>query len=91
MQELGWRFKQKGSWLVVDTCPFCTGGDHRDTQTFIVHAEDGNYSCSRSKCGERGTFWGLLLAVGKKVQDYLGERVPAKKKRQKKKGYVYGR
>lgn len=92
LREQGWQFKYKGKWLVLPRCPFCDGGNHGDTETFIVHATDGNYSCSRAKCGNAGTFWGLIEATGNKVQDYFGDRAPAPaRSKPKKRGFVYGR
>jgi hypothetical protein len=94
LSELGWTNKRRGNWLTMVICPFCNGGDHKDKLTFIVHAKDGNYSCSRAKCGSRGSFWGLMLAVGKDPKEFLGERIEMmrpRKKKQTKKGYVYGR
>lgn len=58
-------------WLKFKYCPFCGGGDHRDQYTFAMHGIEGNYLCSRSKCGERGTFWGFLLANNLVPKDFL--------------------
>jgi hypothetical protein len=93
LSDLGWANKRRGNWLTMTLCPFCQGGDHKDKMTFIVHVIDGNYSCSRAKCGSRGSFWGLMVAVGKDPKDYLGERIERFKprKKERKKGYVYGR
>ena len=85
LANVGQRTGAKGSWLVLDACPFCGGGDHGDRRTFIVHAADGNYACSRAKCGARGTFWGLIEHFGHDPKDHFGER------KAKAKGYIYGR
>jgi hypothetical protein len=71
LREVGVDFKEKVHWLSVKTCPFCLGGDHGDVFSFAVHKEGGNFSCSRTKCGKRGTFWGLLLHYGYNPRKYI--------------------
>lgn len=92
LQQLGWKYKQKGNWLVLPHCPNCQGGEHRDIGTFAVHAMDGNFFCHRAKCGYRGTFWGLLLSIGEDPKEYLisDESYPKRPKTEKKRGYIYG-
>lgn len=41
-------------------CPFCNGGDNKDTYTFAMNLEDGAYNCLRGKCGARGSFFEIL-------------------------------
>lgn len=61
----------RSKWLKFKYCPFCGGGNNKDRYTFVMHGIEGNYSCSRSKCGQRGTFWGFLLANNLEPKDFL--------------------
>lgn len=93
LRDLGLSFGKSGKFLTFRYCPFCSGGTSRDQLTFIVHALDGNYSCSRSKCGMRGSFWKLIEFYGRDPRDFRVDS-PAPKtqaKKARKKGFIYGR
>lgn len=85
IKTLGWKAVRRGNWLTTKHCPFCGGGNGGDTFTFAVHATDGNFFCHRAKCGESGSFWGLIERVGQNPKDYLGER----DKKNGKKRFIY--
>lgn len=92
LRSVGAEFKTGSKWLRFTRCPFCDGGGSGDVMTFIVHAADGNFSCSRSKCGESGSFWKLIEFYGRNPRDYSDSSSPAQKtQRKKKKGFIYGR
>lgn len=55
----------RGRELVVETCPFCGGGDNGDKNTFFISLETGQYCCHRGKCGVRGGWISLLRRFGK--------------------------
>lgn len=83
LAELGWANKKRGNWLTMKKCPFCGGGEGGDAFTFAVHGTDGNFFCHRSKCGMRGSFWGLLETVGRNPREYFekdGTKAKTKKK-----------
>jgi hypothetical protein len=85
LREVGWEYSKKGKWLLMKHCPFCGGGDHADKFTFIVHEQDGNFTCSRSKCGNSGSFWKLLELHGQDPRNFLDKS----KKQTKKKKWMY--
>jgi len=89
LREQGLRTQKSGNWLRLKHCPFCDGGHHRDILSFAIHSVDGNYTCLRTKCGEKGNFWNLILHFGKNPKDYV-ERF-SKKGKKKKKKFVYNR
>lgn len=90
LRQIGWQFKPRGKWLSLKICPFCDGGRSGDQNTFIVHAADGNFSCSRSKCGTSGNFWKLIESQGMNPRDFLADGAKPKKSKQRKK-FVYGK
>jgi hypothetical protein len=87
--QIGLKFKAKKEFLALEFCPFCKGGDHNDKGTCIVHATDGNYTCCRASCGERGSFWKLIESQGLDPRDFRGEGVfTPRKNKVKKTGYI---
>lgn len=86
LADIGWSYQKRGKFLSMKYCPFCDGGQHGDSFTFIVHASDGNYSCQRSKCGASGSFWSLIESQGREPREYIQRKSSEKKKR-----FVYGR
>lgn len=65
--------RSSGSYYTAKRCPVCNGGDHGDSFTFIVHKIDGNYKCTRQKCGASGNFWRLLETLNLNPRDYVEE------------------
>ena len=92
LREMGATFSMGKKWLTFKICPFCDGGASGDRLTFIVHSTDGNFSCSRSKCGESGSFWKLIEFYGRNPRDYRGDSVGCKKqsKSSARKKFLYG-
>jgi hypothetical protein len=63
--------RTSGKFYTAQYCPFCKGGKQCNSFTFIVHKTDGNYRCSRQKCGVTGNFWRLLEGLGLNPRDYV--------------------
>lgn len=93
LREVGAAFTTGGKWLTFKICPFCDGGQSRDVMTFIVHVSDGNFSCSRSKCGASGSFWKLIEFFGRNPRDYRAGSKTGKERSKKcgKKNFIYGK
>lgn len=91
LDRIGVKYRVGRTWLALIVCPFCEGGDHRDRQTCIVHVTDGNYTCKRSSCGVRGSFWKFIETQGFDPRDFRGEG-PSKvfKTKKKRERYVNG-
>lgn len=90
LKEIGWQFKRRKDWLTLKICPFCDGGRSGDQNTFIVHVDGGNYSCSRSKCGASGSFWKLIESQGMNPREFLADGAKSKKFKKRKK-FIYGK
>lgn len=54
--SIGSDVKEKGKEIQFKLCPYCSGGDHHDKETFSVNAETGAFNCFRSSCGKTGHF-----------------------------------
>lgn len=55
----------KGDEIQVKECPFCYGGQHKDTYSFGINVKKHTFGCMRGKCGQKGTF--------KELTDFYGE------------------
>ncbi len=55
-RQLTQDFHRKGQEIFYKFCPYCSGGDHRDKETFSINLDTGAYKCFRSTCGEQGHF-----------------------------------
>lgn len=51
---IGARAKQKGNELQFVYCPYCTGGEHHDKNTFSINLDTGMFKCLRSSCNAKG-------------------------------------
>lgn len=91
LRRLGWQFVRRRNWLSLKTCPFCGGGRSGDRHTFVVHAEDGNYSCQRSKCGASGSFWRLMETQHFNPREFLTGDAKGRNRGARKKKFVYGK
>ncbi len=58
------KFKIKGAEIVPTLCPFCSGGDSRDKNTFALNSENHTYNCKRGSCGKSGHFTELCKEYG---------------------------
>ena len=59
-----WPYKEKGSEIQPEICPYCGGGDHGDKYTFALNVDKGTFNCLRGSCGVTGTFNQLLRYFG---------------------------
>ena len=57
-------FKVKGDEIIPKYCPFCNGGQHRDTETFALNYKKHTFNCKRGSCGRQGHFSELCRSVG---------------------------
>lgn len=48
--------KEKGKELFFKYCPYCSGGQSRDKDTFSINMENGTFKCFRATCGKQGHF-----------------------------------
>jgi hypothetical protein len=92
LKSVGVSYRQSDNWLGIKVCPFCGGGDKKQTHTFAVHAVDGNYSCLRTKCGVKSSFWNLMLHYGHDPKQYI-KRTDKSYRPEKKKvtRFIYGK
>lgn len=54
--KLGEETNQKGNELFFKYCPYCSGGNHRDKNTFSINLDNGTFKCFRASCGRQGHF-----------------------------------
>ena len=59
-------YKEKGSEIVPELCPYCSGGSHGDKYTFALNVDNLTFNCMRGSCGVTGTFNQLLRYLGEK-------------------------
>ena len=63
-----------GDQLIFKTCPYCRGGKNRDTETFAISLETGQFNCKRDSCGVHGGFTTLArdfnIDLGFEYQEY---------------------
>ncbi len=57
-------YKIKGAEIIPTLCPHCSGGDHRDKNTFALNTENHTFNCRRGSCGIRGHFSELCRMFG---------------------------
>jgi twinkle protein len=57
-------YKEKGSELMFETCPFCHGGQHNDKWKFFLNPDKETYYCQRGKCNEYGHISQLFSHFG---------------------------
>lgn len=60
-------YRISGDEIIPKYCPFCRGGDNRDTETFALNIEKRTYNCKRGKCQAVGTYRQLLRHFGEDV------------------------
>lgn len=63
--------RARGNYFTTKYCPFCDGGRNHDKLTFIVHQEEGNFKCTREKCGRKGNFWQLIESFNLDPREYV--------------------
>ena len=54
LERLEIDYKERRGEIVVELCPFCEGGQHRDKHTFSINVEKGIYNCQRAGCYVKG-------------------------------------
>ena len=94
LQELGINYKRREDWLGLKWCLFCFGGESKQVHTFAIHAIDGNYSCLRTKCGVKGSFWNLMLHYGYNPVNYIkrtDKSFKPKPEKREKTRFIYGK
>lgn len=91
VRDSGWSYSKTDKFLVMRSCPFCEGGQRRDTGTFIIHKTDGNFKCVRQKCEVKGTFWELLKSAGLDPKQLLDRERCDFNNSIRPKSYVYGK
>lgn len=64
-------FKNRGSELVLERCPYCGGGSKPDKYTFSLNSHTGLYQCKRSSCGAQGN----MIELARDFNFDLGEDV----------------
>ena len=62
-------FRQKDNELFFKKCPYCSGGDSNDKDTFSINLETGAYSCFRASCGAKGHFVEMARDFNFPLQD----------------------
>lgn len=68
-------FKVRNGQVIPRYCPFCHGGDNRDTNTFAVGLYNGAFQCLRGNCNKKGSFSQLLNYFGENSANYEEVRV----------------
>ncbi len=61
-------FEISNGEVVAKYCPFCHGGDHKDTKTFYIGLHNGAYKCHRGSCNESGSFRNLCEHFGVRAE-----------------------
>ena len=73
VSSFGYETTQKGKELHFKYCPYCSGGEHRDKDTFSINVETGAFKCLRESCGKTGHF--VQLARDKDYKLDFGDTV----------------
>lgn len=55
-RQLTQDFQRRGQEIFFKLCPYCSGGDHRDKDTFSINLDTGAYKCFRAGCAAQGHF-----------------------------------
>ena len=55
-RQLTQDFQRRGQEIFFRLCPYCSGGDHRDKDTFSINLDTGAYKCFRAGCAAQGHF-----------------------------------
>lgn len=70
--------KESNGQLQFAMCPYCSGGKHRDRDTFSISLSTGQFECKRSSCGVRGNMITLSkdfdFSLGNQVDEYYRPR-----------------
>jgi KaiC/GvpD/RAD55 family RecA-like ATPase len=67
------QLRRKGKELQFEFCPYCHGGQNKDTYTFSINMINGQHSCFRSSCGIKGN----MITLSKDFHFSLGEEADA--------------
>ena len=74
----GIRTRNSGDEIQFQYCPFCHGGESRDTYTFAINRKTGAFNCKRSTCDAKGNMLTLSrvfdFSLGTIVDEYFRPR-----------------
>lgn len=81
-REAGIECRVKGTELHFKYCPYCRGGENRDTNTFAISLEPdkkGAFNCKRGSCRVKGNMITLMkdfdfFSLGDGIDDYYLQR-----------------
>lgn len=73
----GWEYRDAGSNIAVEYCPFCTG----DGFKFFINTENFLWDCKRGSCGRNGNEYKLKSHMGDRMQQSGDEEVVETKER----------
>jgi len=64
-------YKEKGKEIEAKYCPYCNGGQRKDTFTFSINTDKHTFNCLRGKCGMKGSFKELCDKHGVEADYHL--------------------
>lgn len=67
------KIRKNGKELEFEVCPYCHGGQNRDTFTFSINMNTGQHNCFRASCGAKGN----MIKLSKDFHFSLGDDIDA--------------
>lgn len=74
-RTIGEQPKMKGDELHFRICPYCKGGDSRDSNTFSINMKTGQFKCLRESCSATGNMVTLAKDFNFKLSGDFGEYI----------------